>query len=435
MESHSGDIRNYYDQNAQYEWDRKKRHRTEFALTKRALIDYLPEPPADILDCGGGPGRYTIELSRLGYQVTLFDLSEGNLKLAQVKASEAGIVIAGCEKGNATDLSRFESETFDAVLLMGPMYHLIREDQRGVALDEVHRVLKPGGKLFVAFLTSYTPIRYSAVFLADQILENLGRIELILEEGFVPPPEKTSSEFIAHFVHPTEVTKMIWDKGFEVVNLLGLEGLVSRIEEEVNKLNGEAWQAWVDLNYRVAADESIHGCTEHLMVVAEKPNWRYVLPKISKKMNKVNLNYTIVGGASLALHGLKIPVKDIDIETDKDGAYYFEELFSKYVIRKVSLKSSDVYRSHFGEFSIDGTKVEVIGDLHRLEGGTWQPTWSQTRDTILLDDIPVNISWLEEETLAYLRRGKIDRVCMALNHCDHAILLNLLRRKTATNVL
>ena len=74
MELHSDDIRNYYDQNPQYEWDRKKRHRTEFAMTERALKEYLPLPPADILDCGGGPGRYTIELSRQGYQVTLFEL-------------------------------------------------------------------------------------------------------------------------------------------------------------------------------------------------------------------------------------------------------------------------------------------------------------------------------------------------------------------------
>ena len=47
------------------------RHRTEFAVTKRALADYLPPPPARILDCGGGPGYYAIALTQQGYEVTL----------------------------------------------------------------------------------------------------------------------------------------------------------------------------------------------------------------------------------------------------------------------------------------------------------------------------------------------------------------------------
>ena len=52
-----------------------ERHRTEFAVTLRALDEHLPPPPAHILDCGGGPGRYAIALAQRGYTVTLFDLS------------------------------------------------------------------------------------------------------------------------------------------------------------------------------------------------------------------------------------------------------------------------------------------------------------------------------------------------------------------------
>ena len=59
--------------------------------------------------------------------------------------------------------------------------------------------------------------------------------------------------------------------GFEIVTVLGVEGLVSMIEDGVNALSGEAWDAWVNLNYRVAADPSIHGCVEHLLAIAVKP--------------------------------------------------------------------------------------------------------------------------------------------------------------------
>lgn len=228
---------------------------------------------------------------------------------------------------------------------------------------------------------------------------------------------------------------MIWEEGFEVLDELGLEGLISLIEEEVNKLSGEAWDAWVNLNYRVAADRSIHGCVEHLSVVPEKPRWRQVLLDICKIMNEAKLIYKIVGRASLALHGLHIPVNDIDIEMDKKSVYCFQEMFSKYATRKVSMKKSDFYRSHFGQFKVEGINVEVMGDLHRLEDGKWRSTFTLTTETIKVWDIPIMISWLEEETLAYLRRGNIERVCVAMKYCDPSHLLSLIRGNVATNVL
>jgi len=157
-----GVIRQYYDQQAEREWERLARHRTEFAVTMRALRDHLPPPPAHLLDCGGGPGRYAIELVRAGYTVTLFDLSSENLQLAETKAAEVGVALAGYEQGTATDLSRFPDASFDAVLLMGPLYHLLEEEDRRQALTEAYRVLRPGGPLFAAFISRYAGLRYAA---------------------------------------------------------------------------------------------------------------------------------------------------------------------------------------------------------------------------------------------------------------------------------
>ncbi len=95
-----------YDSDPQYEWDRMDRHRMEFATTFRALETWLPPPPARLLDCGGGPGRYAVELARRGYRVTLFDLSAGNLALARVKAAEAGVAAGGDPAGHARSTCR-----------------------------------------------------------------------------------------------------------------------------------------------------------------------------------------------------------------------------------------------------------------------------------------------------------------------------------------
>ncbi len=101
-------VAGFYDDNAENEWLRMDRHRTEFAVTLRALQEHLPPPPARLLDCGGGPGRYAIELMQRGYTVTLFDLSEGNLRLAREKALEAGVELAGHHERRVDPVPRDE---------------------------------------------------------------------------------------------------------------------------------------------------------------------------------------------------------------------------------------------------------------------------------------------------------------------------------------
>ena len=156
MNDFSNFISQYYDGRVDDEWERMDRHRTEYALTSRALAECLPPPPAHILDCGSGPGRYAIDLARQGYRVTVFDLSGENLRRARRKAEEAGVELHGYVQGNAINLSQFQDETFDAVLLMGPLYHLLEQDERLQALQESQRVLKPGGPLLAAFMGRYS---------------------------------------------------------------------------------------------------------------------------------------------------------------------------------------------------------------------------------------------------------------------------------------
>jgi ubiquinone/menaquinone biosynthesis C-methylase UbiE len=424
-----------YDRQPEREWERMDRHRTEFAVTLRALADHLPAPPARVLDCGGGPGRYAIALSRQGYQVTLFDLSAGCLRLAQEKAAEAGVKLAGFERGTATDLSRFPDDSFDAVLLMGPLYHLLQEAERRQALAEAYRVLKPGGPLFSAFIGRYAAPRWAAVHEPTWPLENSDLLVSILTTGVLPPRGAEGEAFVAHFAHPREVVPLCQRVGLEVVVVLGVEGVVSMNEDGVNALSGVAWETWVDLNYRLAADPAIHGGVEHLLTIAVKPRWRSVLRRIARQLGEAGVPYRVVGGASAALHGVPVTVDDLDLEMEADGAYRFQALFADCAAEPVTLRESETYRSHFGRFDFDGLMVEVMGDLQRREGGSWVPTMAKTETRVDLDGVPVCVSWLEEETLAYVRRKRLDRAAQCLPRCDADRLLALLRGEQGTDVL
>jgi ubiquinone/menaquinone biosynthesis C-methylase UbiE len=395
----------------------------------------LPPPPANILDCGGGPGRYALELTRKGYQVTLMDLSAHNLDFALEKARQANIEIANLIQGSAVDLSCFADHSFDAVLMLGPLYHLLDAEERTRALLECRRVLKPHCRLFAAFISRYSAIRDLAKTHPDWIEMAAPFLQQLLLDGKLPPRGIEPHEFIAYFVHPDEAADMLWEAGFEVNQEIGLEGLLSMIEDGVNQLSEPAFQVWADLNLQVAGDPSTWGGVEHLLVVATKPAWRDVLTEIAIQLQKAELDFNVAGGASVALQGVRIPVKDLDLEMSGEAALWFHQLYKDTVVEPVAYKEDVHYRSHFGKFDIRGVCVEVSGDIQRRERGVWKPTRALTRKIIQLNDVSIPVSWLEEEFLAYVRRGRIERAAQCLLKCDQEKLLALLQGRHPVGVL
>ena len=102
----------------------------EYEMTMKSLNKYLPKNGV-ILDLGGATGVYTFPLAQKGYQIYLADLSPDLIEKAKEKASKAGLNnIISCDVVNAIDLSRYENEKFDAVLLFGPLYHLLDKNER-----------------------------------------------------------------------------------------------------------------------------------------------------------------------------------------------------------------------------------------------------------------------------------------------------------------
>jgi len=263
------EVARYYDELAAQEWERLGNHRTEFAVTGRALKDYLPEPPARIIDIGGGPGRYAIALAQQEYDVTLVDISPNSLSFAKARAAEAGVKLADCICACATDLSQFQAESFEAALLMGPLYHLLEEEERRKAICEAARLLKPGAPIFASFTTRYAPCSFAAKYYPEKLAEENRDFRIMLETG-VYRPVSGQGWTHAYFAHPSEVRPLLESCGFESLDLIACEGIISMIEEKVNELTGEFWEEWVELNYRIGKDPCVHGAAEHLLYVGRK---------------------------------------------------------------------------------------------------------------------------------------------------------------------
>jgi len=263
-------IQKFYDDNVHREWERLgSRHRTEFAVSLRALKEYLPSPPLKVIDIGGGPGRYSLALAKNGYRVTLVDLSAGNLVFASKKAQAAGLQLDHSLQANAMDLSEFPDESFDAAVMMGPLYHLLSYEERILALREAVRILKPGGLIFAAFLSRFGAFRDAASKGAAWVLNDLDTVEKILGTGIDVSDGEGFTD--AYFAHPDEVIPTCESAGFKTVMRMGCEGVVAGHESYVNSLAGEQFDRWVDLNYRISQDPGAVGASDHILYIGRKP--------------------------------------------------------------------------------------------------------------------------------------------------------------------
>ncbi|MEM7129901.1 MAG: class I SAM-dependent methyltransferase [Chloroflexota bacterium] len=260
-------IEKFYNQDDHVEWERLDHHRTEFAVTMRAIQEFLPSPPAKILDVGGGPGRYAIALAQQGHIVSLCDLSQASLVRAEERAKAANVQLQEILPCNAVDLPHFVDSAYDALLLLGPLYHLIDSAERQAALQEAYRVLKSGGLIFAAFLTKYSALRVCADRFPKWLAANPDYAERIITTGVHQGEWGFTT---AYHVHPDEVEPLMEGAGFNSIQVVSCEGLGAHTEENLNQLTGADWEWWADLNYRLGKDSALHGAATHLLYVGHK---------------------------------------------------------------------------------------------------------------------------------------------------------------------
>ena len=263
-------IQTFYDENVQNEWERLGiRHRTEFAVTMRALKEFLPTAPARLIDIGGGPGRYTFALTESGYRVSLVDLSQANLAFARQQAAETGLQPEAILQANALDLGAFQAESFDAALLMGPLYHLLTYEERLQALGETRRLLKPGGIVFASFISRFAAFRDAAAKGLAWALEEPETNEMLLTSGINVAADDGFTD--AYFAHPDEIIPLGEAAGFKTLLRLGCEGVASGHEAYINSLAGQDFETWRELNYRIGKDPAAIGASDHILYIGQKP--------------------------------------------------------------------------------------------------------------------------------------------------------------------
>jgi S-adenosylmethionine-dependent methyltransferase len=262
-------VRSYYDANADLEMDRLTRHQLEFAVTKRILAQYLP-PHAVVADIGGGPGRYAVHLSRSGHAVTLVDLSGACVDLAVSEATKNGTRLDQAIVADARDLTVLSSNHFDAVLCLGPLYHLQQEIDRRRVINECLRVLKKGGIAFFAFISKYGPITHTVKNSPESIAQRASSLKSFIHDGMQSVADSSVGWTDAFFIDPLQLHEIMMQFKVTECGIFGLEGMVAQSEYRIYELGEKITEAWADFLFETGQERSIVAASEHVLYVGRK---------------------------------------------------------------------------------------------------------------------------------------------------------------------
>jgi len=239
--------------------------------TQAILARHLPPPPAAIFDVGGAAGVYAFPLAGQGYEVHLIDPVTLHLEQARARAASSGIRFASIAQGDARRLDVPDASA-DAVLLFGPLYHLVEHADRLQALREARRILKPHGVLFAAAISRFASLidGLARGFFADEQFR--GIVEADLASGQHRNPTNRPEYFTtAYFHRPEELASEAREAGFHDVQVLAVEGPAWSA--------GQFLAAWNDADQReslmqflasVEREPSILGASAHLVAVAHQ---------------------------------------------------------------------------------------------------------------------------------------------------------------------
>ncbi len=243
----------------------------EFYRTKQILSRYLQRRPATILDIGGGPGRYSFWLAEMGHWVHLVDVFPPHIQQAREIQRKSKTRLASISIGDARNLD-FEDKSADAVLLFGPLYHLVRTTERQTALSEAYRVLRPGGTLFAAALSRFASALDGSLngFIRDPNFMKI--VKQDLRNGQHRNPHNHPEYFTtAFFHHPKELEAEINQIGFKSVKIYAVEGfawLLPRFKQiwRNPRLKGSL----ITILEKTELEASMMGVSAHLLGVGRK---------------------------------------------------------------------------------------------------------------------------------------------------------------------
>jgi SAM-dependent methyltransferase len=238
--------------------------RLEFLRTWDILGRVLPKAPAAVLDVGGARGVYAGPLAAAGYQVHVVD------PVAEHVVGAAALPGVTAEVGDARELPAADGSA-DAVLLLGPLYHLLDRPDRVCAWREAARVLRPGGVVVAATITRFAS-------LLDGFVKGYHRdprFRSMVERALACGVHRNDADEVgwftsAYFHHPDEIPAEVTDGGLVLRRVVAVEGPLWMSGPRLDEIlaDGRQTEVLLDMVRRVETEPSLLGASSHLLAIA-----------------------------------------------------------------------------------------------------------------------------------------------------------------------
>ncbi len=256
-------INNLIDYYNKFNEDKRITHRhtiVEYTTAMKYIHEYLYNiNKPKILDVGAGTGAYSIKLANEGYDVTAVELIKHNLMTLKAKNSPVKAYL-----GNATDLSMFKDNSFDMVLLFGPLYHLISKEDKLKALLEAKRVVKDGGYILVSYyMNEYAIITHG--FKDNNILEAIKNNEI--DESFHITPKETD---LYSMVRLDDINELNSISNLKRIKILAQDGPSDYIRPALNKMDEETFKTYVKYHLLTCERPELLGASSHVLDILKK---------------------------------------------------------------------------------------------------------------------------------------------------------------------
>ena len=230
--------------------------RVEFLTTVKYIERYLTLD-AKILDIGAGAGEYSLYFARKGYSVSALELADANITAFRAKMTADDQI--DLVQGNALDLGRYDSDSFDVVLLFGPLYHLHEEADKLRCIEEAKRVCKPGGKIFFAFISNDIVILTMQQAHPDYLLAGAYDKETFKLYDF---------PFVFHTVN--RCRKLLEDSGIQICHEIASDGLSELLQDLINGMDEKSYKQYLRYHFYICEKPECLGMSNHLLFVGEK---------------------------------------------------------------------------------------------------------------------------------------------------------------------
>lgn len=254
-------LNNFYNEDCAEDTRLESQHgKVEFLTTIKYIEEYL-KPETKILEIGAGTGRYSLYYANKGYDVTAIEYVRHNVDILKSKIKDNMNIVA--EQGDAVDLSRFENNTFDVTLVLGPLYHLYEDKDINKAIEEAIRVTKKDGIIAIAYLTSDS-IMIDWSLMGDHLINGYPND---FDDNFKMTryPQGVFAPF-----YISEFKNIMSKFNVELLHNVATDGFTHHVKDKIDSLSKEEFEVWMRYHLSTCEREELQGYSNHMLYICKK---------------------------------------------------------------------------------------------------------------------------------------------------------------------